>query len=128
MSMAVGVPSGIKVSYARQYRRCGKANCASCREGGHGHGPYWYAYWDEGGRRCSRYLGKQDPRPLPEIQGRLGVASHAQEGPTITALRVRALGAFQIWRDGEQIPATAWRRHKAATLLKYLLSADGHRL
>ena len=33
--------------------RCGKANCTRCP-----HGPYWYAYWMEGGRRHSRYVGK----------------------------------------------------------------------
>ena len=25
------------------------------------HGPYWYAYWREGGRVRSRYLGKTSP-------------------------------------------------------------------
>jgi len=33
--------------------RCGKPNCTHCP-----HGPYWYAYWTEGGRRRSRYVGK----------------------------------------------------------------------
>lgn len=33
--------------------RCGKANCTRCP-----HGPYWYAYWTENGRRRSRYVGK----------------------------------------------------------------------
>jgi len=33
--------------------RCGKANCTRCP-----HGPYWYAYWVENGRRRSRYVGK----------------------------------------------------------------------
>lgn len=33
--------------------RCGKRYCASCP-----HGPYWYAYWMEDGRRRSRYIGK----------------------------------------------------------------------
>jgi hypothetical protein len=33
--------------------RCGKSNCTHCP-----HGPYWYAYWTEDGRRRSRYVGK----------------------------------------------------------------------
>ena len=33
--------------------RCGKAGCTRCP-----HGPYWYAYWTEEGRRRSRYVGK----------------------------------------------------------------------
>jgi hypothetical protein len=38
--------------YARLVR-CGKAGCTRCP-----HGPYWYAYWTEGGRRRSRYVGR----------------------------------------------------------------------
>ncbi len=44
---------GAKVALRRQMVRCGKANCTRCP-----HGPYWYAYWREDGRRRSRYLGK----------------------------------------------------------------------
>ncbi len=33
--------------------RCGKAACTSCP-----HGPYWYAYWTEDGRRRSKYVGR----------------------------------------------------------------------
>lgn len=48
-------PSGARVTRTLQYRRCGKAACATCRDGP-GHGPYWYAAWRVGGwvrrRRC----------------------------------------------------------------------------
>ncbi len=40
--------------------RCGKKNC-HCAEGKL-HGPYWYAYWTEGGRTKSQYVGKKLPR------------------------------------------------------------------
>ncbi len=53
------------VTYRQEYVRCGKARCKRCREG-HGHGPYWYAYWSEGGRTRSRYVGKTLP---PEARG-----------------------------------------------------------
>jgi hypothetical protein len=42
-----------RVSLRAQTVRCGKPNCTRCP-----HGPYWYAYWTEGGRRRSRYVGK----------------------------------------------------------------------
>jgi hypothetical protein len=38
--------------------RCGKENCTRCP-----HGPYWYAYWNEDGKRRSRYLGKLEDVP-----------------------------------------------------------------
>ena len=43
------------VSLRRRMVRCGKAACTSCP-----HGPYWYAYWRENGRRRSRYVGRLD--------------------------------------------------------------------
>lgn len=45
--------AGLDVKLRRQHVRCGKSNCKKCP-----HGPYWYAYWWEGGRRRSRYVGK----------------------------------------------------------------------
>lgn len=42
--------------------RCGKDSCTRCP-----HGPYWYAYWWEDGKRRSRYLGKLED--LPELTG-----------------------------------------------------------
>ena len=41
-------------TYVTQRRRCGKLAC-SCMEGEIsevGHGSYWYAYWNEGGKPC----------------------------------------------------------------------------
>lgn len=49
-----------KVSYRLEPVRCGRESCTRCP-----HGPYWYAYWREGGRLRSRYIGKE----LPEIPG-----------------------------------------------------------
>lgn len=45
-----------KVSYRQEHVRCGKERCTRCP-----HGPYWYAYWREGGRVRSRYIGKHPP-------------------------------------------------------------------
>jgi hypothetical protein len=46
-------PGEPKVSYRQQHVRCGKAGCTKCP-----HGPYWYAYWREGDKVRSRYVGK----------------------------------------------------------------------
>lgn len=47
------------VNYSQQYRKCGKPTCATCDNGGPGHGPYWYAR-DQvtGARRC---IGRELP-------------------------------------------------------------------
>lgn len=48
-------PAG-NVTLRQEHVRCGKESCRSCP-----HGPYWYAYWREGGRMRSRYVGKTLP-------------------------------------------------------------------
>jgi hypothetical protein len=47
-------------TYRREFVRCGKKGC-KCAEG-QLHGPYWYAYWTEGGRTKSQYIGKKPPK------------------------------------------------------------------
>ena len=42
------------VTYRQERVRCGREGCTTCP-----HGPYWYAYWREGGRLRSRYIGKE---------------------------------------------------------------------
>lgn len=49
----LGDDPGAKVRLRSQMVRCGKPSCQSCP-----HGPYYYAYWYEEGRRRSRYVGK----------------------------------------------------------------------
>ena len=41
------------VSLREQMVRCGKTGCTKCP-----HGPYWYAYWTENGKRRTRYIGR----------------------------------------------------------------------
>lgn len=43
-----------KVSYRLEPVNCGKPGCSKCP-----HGPYWYAYWREGGRVRSKYIGRK---------------------------------------------------------------------
>lgn len=45
-----------RVTFRREMVKCGKEGCTRCP-----HGPYWYAYWREGGRTRSRYVGKELP-------------------------------------------------------------------
>lgn len=47
---------GAKVTYRQEHVTCGKKGCSTCP-----HGPYWYAYWKEGGRTRSRYIGRHLP-------------------------------------------------------------------
>jgi hypothetical protein len=54
------IPSDQHITYQLQYRKCGKSSCSTCRNG-QGHGPYWYAYWREGSRLRSGYIGKIRP-------------------------------------------------------------------
>jgi hypothetical protein len=51
------------VSLRKQWVKCGKVACTRCP-----HGPYWYAYWTEGGRRRSRYVGKLDDEPVNQAR------------------------------------------------------------
>ncbi|MCB1245745.1 MAG: hypothetical protein KDB69_00600 [Acidimicrobiia bacterium] len=43
--------------------KCGKSSCTTCP-----HGPYVYAYWDEDGRRRSKYLGKLEDLPEATLE------------------------------------------------------------
>ncbi len=49
-------PEMAGVTYRLESVRCGKAGCASCP-----HGPYWYAYYREGKKLRSRYIGRDLP-------------------------------------------------------------------
>ena len=134
-----------KLTYSCQFRRCGKPDCPRCRPGARGHGPYWYAYWWEDGRTRSRYLGKTAPPeaadsqsvpqrpPPPPTRRRRGRRADQRAAPGLTlapqtALRVRTLGAFQVWRGDAAIAGQQWTRRRAAALFKILLSAPAHRL
>jgi len=59
----IQLPNDQHITYQFQYRKCGKASCSTCRDG-QGHGPYWYAYWREGSRLLSGYIGKIPPSTL----------------------------------------------------------------
>lgn len=50
---AIGTEDRAKVRLREQMIKCGKQSCTTCP-----HGPYWYAYWWEQGRRRSRYVGR----------------------------------------------------------------------
>lgn len=54
------LPNDQHITYQLQHRKCGKTSCSTCRNG-QGHGPYWYAYWRDGARLRSGYVGKVNP-------------------------------------------------------------------
>lgn len=60
----IKLPQKQHITYQLQYRKCGKASCKTCSNGP-GHGPYWYAYWREGSRLRSGYIGKTPPKFSP---------------------------------------------------------------
>lgn len=49
---------GPGVKLRKQMVKCGKESCTTCP-----HGPYVYAYWHEGGKQRSKYLGRSDDVP-----------------------------------------------------------------
>ena len=49
-----------------------------------------------------------------------------EDGPPELALRL--LGRFEVMLGSRVVPASVWRRRKAATLVKLLALADGHRM
>lgn len=50
-------------------------------------------------------------------------------GPAGFSMRIAitVLGQFSVAVDGQHVPASAWRRDRAAALVKYLAVASGHR-
>jgi predicted ATPase/DNA-binding SARP family transcriptional activator len=123
------VPPNVPVTYRQEYRRCGKATCGRCAGGGRGHGPYWYAYWTEGGRQRSRYLGKHAP-PDGVISGddAPGPAARPPREAGLVPLRVRTLGGFAVWRGDTPIPPEEWTSRRALALFTCLLSTPSYRL
>jgi predicted ATPase/DNA-binding SARP family transcriptional activator len=125
--MTSGQPdAAIHVTYSQQFRRCNKPACPTCVLGAPGHGPYWYAYWREGGRRRSRYIGKQ--RPLEAASAPVAEPDEGTSDQVYAPLRVRTLGGFAVWCGTKLLPADAWTQRKAALLFKCLVSAPRHRL
>jgi DNA-binding SARP family transcriptional activator len=135
-----GKPEPATVSYQQKYTRCNKPTCRPCAEGP-GHGPYWYAYWWEGGRTRTRYLGKTLPEgavvaeetPTSDVV----VGAVANEPPAVTPKSVPAagsvlqaitLGRFAVLIDEMPLPDTAWPRRKAILLFKLLLTMPNRRL
>lgn len=52
-----------RVTYRLETVRCGKEGCKSCP-----HGPYWYAYYREGNRLKSRYIGRDLSVETEEVE------------------------------------------------------------
>lgn len=63
------------MTYSQQYRKCGKAGCQTCQNGGPGHGPYWYARDAMTGARS--YVGRELPAGV--AAARQTLASQRQE-------------------------------------------------
>ena len=53
---AAEVVESDSVTYRLETVKCGKEGCRTCP-----HGPYWYAYYREGDKLKSRYIGRELP-------------------------------------------------------------------
>jgi hypothetical protein len=62
-SSATDVGEG-NVTYRLESVKCGKPGCKSCP-----HGPYWYAYFREGDKLRSRYIGRELPDSVKAASG-----------------------------------------------------------
>jgi hypothetical protein len=79
------LPKDQHITYQLQYRKCGKSSCKTCREG-KGHGPYWYAYWREGSRLRSGYVGKTPPDTITGLKdASTGASMSSQNSGTMPA-------------------------------------------
>lgn len=47
------VERGHAITYEQRSTLCGKPGCAKL------HGPYWYAYWSDGGKVRTVYIGRE---------------------------------------------------------------------
>jgi len=65
---------------------CGKERCKKCAKG-EGHGPYWYAYWWEGGKTRKKYIGKRLPPGLTEDLQKTDILTQDQTEPEESYVR-----------------------------------------
>jgi hypothetical protein len=70
---AAEAPGDGSVTYRLESVRCGKPGCGSCP-----HGPYWYAYYRDGSRLRSRYIGRGAPEEETpkQVTSRSGGETH----------------------------------------------------
>ncbi|MFN8193190.1 MAG: BTAD domain-containing putative transcriptional regulator [Nocardioidaceae bacterium] len=81
----------------------------------------------------ARLPGSQGPRGAAaraavrrmRVAGVLDRPLHPQGSAHLGALDIRVLGGFAVHRDGEPVPASAWRSRQARTLLKALVARQG---
>lgn len=88
---------GTHITYELQYRKCSKKGC-HCQQGSQ-HGPYMYAYWREGGRLKSAYIGNPDIKESkPTLHSAL-----MQLQALNAALRITPK-SVAIWCPGKCVP------------------------
>lgn len=85
-------------TFRREYVRCGRAGCRSCP-----HGPYWYAYWREGGRTRKRYIGKELPAGCDPVAVGLDVWEQIVEAGRATPDQALALLGLSRQVDWEAV-------------------------
>lgn len=58
-------PQHVTPKIRKKMKRCGKPSCR-CNQG-ELHGPYWYAYWTQEGKKVSKYYGAALPPELARL-------------------------------------------------------------
>jgi hypothetical protein len=86
------LPSDQHITYQLQYRKCGKPTCSTCKTG-MGHGPYWYAYWREGAKLRSGYIGKTQPEAVSTTMAEKAEQRLAAHRAALTQPAVAIVGA-----------------------------------
>jgi hypothetical protein len=78
-------PAGVVVNFELLHIRCGKPRC-HCMRGSRGHGPYWYAFWNDPktGVKKSQYKGKRfvpPTHPRPSVHSTMPHHRGARRAP-----------------------------------------------
>lgn len=84
------LPTDQHITYQLQYRKCGKPTCGTCKLSP-GHGPYWYAYWREGAKLRSGYIGKTQPVAVSS-----DIAQRATQRLAAHAARLKATAPIAV--------------------------------
>ncbi|MCP5016279.1 MAG: hypothetical protein GY938_13560 [Ketobacter sp.] len=73
-------------------------------------------------REClNRYVATLQPVLQETMNNSVGM-SWRLDAKTSAPLYIQTLGPFRVWRQGQEIPPTAWRRDKALRLFQLLVT------
>lgn len=92
---------------AAEFRTCGKPSCACAREREKRHGPYWYLYWTEHGKRRKIYVPADHVESLRQALDIARASRAAMQEARDTERWMQAIAAGQM-------PAGTGRKQRTA--------------